>query len=276
LTADLHTHTTHSDGTTSPATNVGLAVAAGLSAVAITDHDTFSGLEEAVAAARTRGIELIPGVELSTEWRGAGIHVLGYWPDPDHPELAAECLRLRSERERRARVMVERLNALGIPVELERVLAIADGAPIGRPHLALAIVETGAVPDIDTAFVELIAEDGPAYEPKHALAPAEGVRLVCAAGGVPVLAHPGLSWRREAGGVPLHLVDELVDAGLAGIEADHAAHPPDVAGRWRQVAQQRGLVVTGSSDFHGVRKDTSIGARTTATVVWKSLRDRSA
>jgi 3',5'-nucleoside bisphosphate phosphatase len=276
LTADLHTHTTHSDGTTTPAENVALAAAAGLSAIAITDHDTFDGLAEAEDACRARGIELVPGVELSTEWRGAGIHILGYWPDPDHPELAAECHRLRTERERRARVMVERLNALGIPVSFDRVAAAAAGAPIGRPHVATAIVETGAVADDDAAFTELIGEGGPAYEAKHALAPAEGVRLLRAAGGVPVLAHPGLSWRPAEGGVPVALVDEMVTAGLMGVEADHVAHLPTVADRWRRIAEQRGLAVTGSSDFHGVRKDTTIGMRTTATVVWKSLRDRRA
>jgi 3',5'-nucleoside bisphosphate phosphatase len=276
LTADLHTHTRHSDGTTTPTENVALAADAGLVAVAITDHDTFAGLEEAQTAARQRGVELVPGVELSTEWRGAGIHILGYWPDPEHPELAAECHRLRTERERRARGMVARLAAMGIAVSFDRVLAHAAGAPIGRPHVAKAIVETGAVGDMDTAFDELIGEGGPAYEPKRALAPAEGVRLLRAAGGVAVLAHPGLSWRRDQGGVPVALVDELVQEGLAGIEADHVGHLPAVADRWRRIAQERGLAVTGASDFHGMNKDTTIGARTTATVVWQRLRDRRA
>jgi 3',5'-nucleoside bisphosphate phosphatase len=275
LTADLHTHTTHSDGTTSPAENFAMAAAAGLSAIAITDHDTFEGLEEAHAASLRTGVELIPGVELSTEWQGAGIHILGYWTDPDHPELAAECRRLRTERHRRARVMVERLEAMGIPVSFARVVELAGQAPIGRPHVAAAIVESGAVADMDAAFDELIGEDGPAYEPKHALTPVEGVRLLHEAGGVAVLAHPALSWRREDGGVPLALVDDLVGAGLAGVEAEHAAHAPDAVDRWRRIADQRGLVVTGSSDFHGVRKEAAIGERTTANVVWHSLRERS-
>jgi predicted metal-dependent phosphoesterase TrpH len=285
MTADMHTHTVHSDGTTTPSVNAALAAQAGLRALALTDHDTFAGWEEAREACARRGLVFVPGIELSTEWRGAGVHVLGYWPDPDHPELAAECARLRHERARRAEGMVARLAALGMEVDMERIRAIAGTAPIGRPHVAAAMVEAGVVADIDAAFTEWIGEGMPAYEPKHALHPVEAVRLLRAAGGAPVLAHPGLSLRdpladpgepaSPEGGVPLDLVDEMVAAGLAGIEADHAGHPADVADRWRNVAQRRHLVVTGSSDFHGTRKDVPIGIRTTSAPAWTALREEA-
>lgn len=286
MTADLHTHSLHSDGTTTPAVNAALAAEAGLAGFALTDHDTFDGWEEARAACADHGLEFIPGVELSTEWRGAGVHILGYWPDREHAELAAECDRLRWERARRAEGMVIRLAALGMDVDIERVRAIAGTAPIGRPHVAAAMVEAGVVPDADAAFAEWIGEGMPAYEPKHALHPVEAVRLLRAAGGAPVLAHPGLSLRgpledpeppdaREGsrGGVPLDLVDEMVSAGLLGIEADHAGHPVNVADRWRQVARTRDLIVTGSSDFHGMRKEVTIGMRTTPAAAWTALAE---
>jgi 3',5'-nucleoside bisphosphate phosphatase len=275
VVADLHTHTLHSDGTTTPTRNAELAAAAGLAAFALTDHDTFAGWEEAEAAAARLGVGFVPGVELSAEWEGRGIHVLGYWPDPDHPELAAECRRLRTERGRRAAAMVERLAEHGLAVDLERVTALAGTAPIGRPHIAAAMVEAGVVPDVGTAFRDWIGEGGPAHEPKRALAPADAVRLLRAAGGVPVLAHPGTSCR-DLGGVPLALVDDLVAAGLAGIEADHVGHDPEVAARWREVAARRHLAVTGSSDFHGARADVGIGASTTGEGACAALRAEAA
>lgn len=275
MVADLHTHSLHSDGTTTPSQNASLAAAVGLRGLALTDHDTFAGWEEAAHACAHLGVEFVPGVELSAEWEGAGIHLLGYWPDPDHPDLAAECRRLHAERDRRAVAMVGRLATLGMEVDLERVRALAGGAPIGRPHVATAMVEARVVPDEDTAFGKWIGEGLPAYEPKRALDPVRAVRLLRAAGGVPVLAHPGLSWRDREGGVPLLLVDEMVEAGLVGIEADHVGHRPEVADRWRNVAVRRHLVVTGSSDFHGKHEDVPIGANTTSAAAWAALRART-
>jgi 3',5'-nucleoside bisphosphate phosphatase len=266
--ADLHTHSVRSDGLTTPSENAALAAAGGIDVIALTDHDTFAGWEECAAACERHGVRFVPGVELSTELDGRSIHVLGYWPDPDHPALRAECDRLRGERDRRATVMVDRLRAAGLDVDLERVRALAGGAPIGRPHLAEAMVEAGVVPDHEAAFTDWIGESGAAYEPKHALDPVAAVRLLRAAGAASVLAHPGA----DRGGVITDaLVDEMAAAGLTGIEADALGHDAAVAGRWRNAAVARHLVVTGSSDFHGRRKAARIGERTTKPAALEAL-----
>ena len=271
MTADLHTHSEHSDGLTAPQEIAALAARAGLRAVALTDHDTLAGLDEAARACAAQGVELVPGIELSAELDEVSVHVLGYWPDPGHAGLLAECRRLRTERDRRAAVMVRRLVGFGFGVTIERVRAIAGGAPVGRPHLAAALVEIGAVPDLETAFRDWIGDGGRAYEPKRALHPVAAVRLLRSAGAVPVLAHPGASGRGDAEGVPLGLVDDMVSAGLAGMEADTPAHEPDVADRWRIVAKERHLVVTGSSDFHGRAEGAKIGDRRTGLDALDSL-----
>jgi 3',5'-nucleoside bisphosphate phosphatase len=264
---DLHTHTTHSDGTTTAWHNAHLAAAAGLQGLALTDHDTTAGWAEQAAACDAHGLSFVPGVELSTELAGRSVHILGYWVDPDHPAFAAECARLRDERGSRARLMLERLGALGIGIDEELVRRHAGGAPIGRPHLAAAMIEVGAVPDLRTAFDEYLGDGGPVYVPKRAVPPEEGVRLVRAAGGAAVLAHPGLD-----GPIDLALLDRLAGTGLAGVEADHAGHAPEVRVYWREVARERELLVTGASDFHGDNKDVRIGASCTPAPVVEALR----
>jgi predicted metal-dependent phosphoesterase TrpH len=278
MTADLHTHTLHSDGLTTPSENAALAKQEGVAVLALTDHDTVDGWEEAAGACARAGITFVPGVELSAEWRGISIHVLGYWPDPDHPAFAAECARLRDERGHRAELMVARMQAEGLDISMERVRAIAGDAPIGRPHVASAMVESGAVPDHESAFRDWIGEHGRAYAPKHALHPADAVRLLRDAGGVAVLAHPGAgrTSNGEDPGVDLDLVDEMVAAGLAGLEADAAGHNVAVADRWRQHAEARHLVVTGSSDFHGRHPDARIGCRTTTPAAFTRLAEAAA
>jgi 3',5'-nucleoside bisphosphate phosphatase len=276
MTADLHTHSVHSDGMTTPSENAALAKREGVDVLALTDHDTVAGWAEAADACARLGIAFVPGVELSAEWQGSSIHVLGYWPDPEHPAFAAECERLRAERDRRARAMVTALRDHGLPITIERVRELAGEAPVGRPHLATAMVEAGIVADHESAFREWIGEGGRAYAPKHALHPAEAVRLLRSAGGVAVLAHPGSGPRRDGAedeGVPLELVDEMVDAGLVGLEADAAGHSVPVADRWRQHAQARDLVVTGSSDFHGRHPDARIGCRTTNPAAFTRLAE---
>jgi 3',5'-nucleoside bisphosphate phosphatase len=267
---DLHTHSVHSDGTTTPGLNAELAAEVGLAGFALTDHDTLDGWEEAAAACRRLGLEFVPGVELSTEDAGRSVHILGYWMNPDNRALRDECARLRFERERRAGAMVELLTANGVPVSLERVQAIAGTAPIGRPHIAAAMVEAGVVPDTQAAFDLWIGDDRPAYVVKHALDPEEGVRLICEAGGVAVLAHPGL----PGDDVDVPFVQRLVAAGLAGLEVDHPSHDLVGAAFWRAVARETGLCATGSSDFHGERKSVSIGCSSTAAEVLRTLRDR--
>jgi 3',5'-nucleoside bisphosphate phosphatase len=266
---DLHTHTIFSDGTTTPEVNAQLAAAAGLRGLALTDHDTAEGWERQEAACNAHGLEFVPGVELSTELDALSVHILGYWVDAEDPALAEECDRLRNERARRAGHILQRLDDLGLAVATDRVLAHAAGAPIGRPHIAAAMVEAGHVPDTAAAFDHYLADGGPAWVPKHAVLPEAGVRLIREAGGVAVLAHPGMEDRTRP--VDEQLLDRLVVAGLAGIEADHAAHAPEVAARWREVATERELIVTGSSDFHGTDPDVTIGAASTSMEALEAL-----
>jgi hypothetical protein len=268
---DLHTHTVHSDGTTTPEDNVSLAKDIGLAGVALTDHDTVSGWTRMREACARHGLAFIPGIELSTERDGRGVHLLGYWVDPEDAALADECDRLRNERSRRAEDICERLDALGVGVDVARVRELAGSAPIGRPHIASAMVEAGHVPDIQTAFDDFLADGGPAYVPKYAVDPMRGLRLLMDAGGVVVLAHPGVS---EDGGGPVTpgLLAELAGAGLAGVEVDHPAHEREIAERWRGRAEEHGLLVTGGSDFHGERKDLKIGERTTTADMIEQLQ----
>jgi 3',5'-nucleoside bisphosphate phosphatase len=270
VSVDLHTHTVYSDGTTTPAHNVALARAAGLRGLAITDHDTLAGWDEAAEACTDAGLEFVPGLELSTEEQGVSVHVLGYWVNPDDPALRAECERLRGERAGRARRILGRLAELGVSIDEAAVLARAAGAPVGRPHVAHALVDAGVVPDIETAFTRYLADGGPAWVPKHALSPEDGVRLIRGAGGVAVLAHPGTG-PIDAVGMSV-LVERLAAVGLAAVEADHAGHDPDVAAFWRTVARQHGLLVTGSSDYHGDRKGVVLGAATTPLSTVVALR----
>ena len=270
---DLHTHSLHSDGRTSAAHNVALAARAGLAGLALTDHDTLTGWDEAAHACDEHGLEFVPGVELSTELDGLSVHLLGYWVRPDDQSLLSECDRLRRERARRAEAIVERLAALGVPVDLADVHARAGSAPIGRPHIAAAMVAAGHVPDLDAAFAGYLADNGPAYVPKYALPPERGVELIRAAGGVAVLAHPGLGFRQAP--TDTVLLDRLAAAGLGGVEADHAGHDAEARHWWRQAALERGLVVTGGSDFHGAREECTIGDAVTAESMVAELRGRA-
>jgi predicted metal-dependent phosphoesterase TrpH len=268
---DLHTHTVHSDGTTKPEDNASMAVRAGLSGLALTDHDTVAGWAQMREACTSHGLTFVPGIELSTERDGRSVHLLGYWIDPDDAALMAECDRLRNERSRRAEQICAKLEGLGLPVDVERVRQIAGAAPIGRPHIASAMIEAGHVDDITQAFDDYLADGGPAYVPKYAVDPLSGLHLLRAAGGAVVLAHPGVS---EDGGGPVTpgLLTELATAGLTGVEVDHPAHEPDVAERWRVLAAEHGLLTTGASDYHGERKEACIGERTTTAATLEQLR----
>lgn len=274
MTIDLHTHTRHSDGSFEPRESVALALERGLRVLAVTDHDTTAGIDEAEEAAQGSGLEVVPGVEFSAEYEGGSVHVLGYWMDPDHPEFRDELTRLREDRVQRGERMVERLRALGHPVTAERVREIAAGGSVGRPHVAQALVEAGVVPTIKDAFSEeLIGTGGRAYVPKHALHPVEAVRLIRRAGGLAVLAHP-VHWR-DGIPTPDALIDEMVEAGLDGIECAHPDQDPPVEARYRERAARHGLVATGSSDCHGTRYDPiRMGCRTTDPEEFERLQAR--
>jgi predicted metal-dependent phosphoesterase TrpH len=272
---DLHTHTLHSDGTFSPRQLVELARERGLDVLAVTDHDTTGGLAEAFLAGADLGVEIVPGVELSTVREGHGIHVLSYYVDEDNPDLAAELQRLREDRLRRGEGMVAKLRELGYPITFERVREIAEGGNIIRPHVAQALVEAGVVATVKDAFSEdLIGTGGRAYVEKHALHPVEALALIHRAGGVGVLAHPG-TWR-EASPVPEAVVDELVEGGLDGIEAAHPEHTPEMEQGYVALAERHGLFWTGSSDCHGARYEpVRLGMRTTPTGQFERLKARA-
>jgi 3',5'-nucleoside bisphosphate phosphatase len=242
---DLHTHSLRSDGALSPADLVKRAAARGVTVQALSDHDTLDGVAEAVATGRDLGVRIIPATELNTESEWGDAHVLGYFIDPADAELEERLRWLRENRGRRIELMVEKLNALGHAVDLARVLEIAQGGALGRPHLAQALFEKGYVRTYDEAFDTLIAKDSPAYVARVGLDPFEAVALVRKHRGVPSLAHPGTVIGLEA------LLPKLVGAGLAGIEAYYGEHSPEMTARYLVRAREFGLVPTGGSDFHG-------------------------
>src|SRR5437660_4389744 len=272
---DLHVHSVFSDGTFTPRQIVELAVERGLTTVALTDHDTVNGLDEAFSAGDELGVEIVPGIELSTIYEGNGVHVLCYFTDAENPELATELQRLREDRYTRGERMVAKLQELGYPISFERVREIAEGGNIVRPHVAQALVEAGVVPALQEAFSdELIGSGGRAYVEKHALHPLDALELIHGAGGACVLAPPGAV--RETKPVPATLIDELAEAGLDGIEASHPEHTPEVEAEYVQTALRLGLIWTGSSDCHGDRYDpVRLGMRTTAPEQFERLRARA-
>jgi predicted metal-dependent phosphoesterase TrpH len=250
---DLHTHSDESDGTFTPSEVVRRAAELGLDVVALTDHDTTAGLEEAGEAAREVGVELVPGVEFSAEYQATSIHVLCYWMDASNEELQTELQRLRDDRFRRGEMMIEKLQALGFDISFERVVEIAGGGNIVRPHVAQAMVDAGIVADEAEAFDRYIADGGPAHVPKHALDPLDAVDLIGRAGGVCVLAHPGM-WGDQTS-VPDDLIAAMAERGMVGLEVDHTDHTPEQRAVYRAMAERLGLVATGGSDCHGTRYD---------------------
>lgn len=270
---DLHTHTIFSDGTTTPEENAALAAQAGLTGLALTDHDTMDGWPRMAAACQAHGLQFVPGIEFSSELADQSVHLLGYGIDPDHLPLRDECIRLRGERERRGRIMVERMVASGAAITWDRVAELAGRAPIGRPHMAAALIEAGVVADIDAAFAGPLADDSPIYEPKQALTPEAAIQLLVEAGGVVVLAHPGLTFPDLA--AFRGILQGLITAGLTGLECDHPGHEAQTQTGWEQLAAEFGLLSTGASDFHGEAKQVRIGARTTSPEVVNALRERT-
>jgi predicted metal-dependent phosphoesterase TrpH len=281
---DLHAHTTVSDGGDSPAELVEKAKAAGLSAIAVTDHDNDAGCAEAMAAGAELGVEVVPGVEISCDvedyaergWTPDGrptMHLLGYFiPQRDNPltEALAELQHYRADRNA---LMVDRLNELGIPVTFEEVSneAGGPGSQIGRPHFAAVLVRHGAVPDYQTAFDEYLAKGAKAYLARKLYKPADAIELMISAGVVPVLAHPFtlfLSKDQLEG-----FVDELVAAGLAGIEGYHGDMPEEAQEPFRALGRAKGLIVSGGSDYHGdMRPDRGLpGGRYNVTVPPQAL-----
>ncbi|MFD0683145.1 PHP domain-containing protein [Actinomadura fibrosa] len=266
---DLHSHSDASDGTRPPAEVVRRARENGVDVLALTDHDTVAGWDAATAALPD-GLTLVPGIELSCRYEGRSLHMLGYLFDPGEPELAAELARIRDDRVTRARTMVSRLQELGVDVTWEAVRALARGEAVGRPHIARAMVDAGAVRTPDEAFSSRwIGQGGRAYADRYALEPARAIALVRAAGGVCVLAHPRA--RRRGYLFADAVVEELAAAGLAGVEVDHPDHAAADRARLRDVAAALRLVPTGSSDDHGALTGDRLGAETTAPDAYAAL-----
>lgn len=239
---DLHIHTTASDGLLSPAEVVRVALEKGLSAIAITDHDTTDGLDEALAAARGHELEVIPGIELSAEQGSREVHILGYYVNHRDRDLQEKLEVLRRARRERARKMVGKLAGMGLPVSWERVLEIAgDSSAFGRPHVARALQEKGYVGSINEAFYKFIGLSGPAYVARYKLTPTQALEMIGAAGGLPVLAHP---WRQE------DVVIRLAGCGLVGLEAYYPRYSHEEREELAKLGQRYGLIATGGTDFH--------------------------
>jgi predicted metal-dependent phosphoesterase TrpH len=269
---DLHAHSSASDGTMTPSELMRAASDAGLDVVALTDHDTTAGWDEA-AAALPPGLALVRGAELSCTRAGVSLHLLAYLFDPAHLPLATRLAEVRDSRETRAQRMVALLADDGLPVTWDQVRRTARGT-VGRPHVAQALVDAGLVSSVEAAFTpEWIATGGRYWAPKTEIDALEAVALVRAAGGVTVFAHAGASSRGKTVGD--EVIEELAAAGLDGLEVDHPDHPPATRAHLSGMAAATGLLVTGSSDFHGDRKTARLGENVTHRGQYEQLVSRA-
>jgi predicted metal-dependent phosphoesterase TrpH len=245
MLADLHIHTTSSDGASTPEEVVRMAAHAKLRAVSITDHDTMDGIGPARAEAVLQGIDILDGVELSTECDGLEVHILAYCIGPENIRFQEYLTLFRSARLNRAQKIVAKLQNLGIDISFDQVLKLSGSGSVGRPHIAQAMLTTGKIGSIAEVFEHYIGIGKPAYEPRLKYHPVEMVRLVRKLGGVPVLAHPGISCDYD-------LIMSLVDAGLQGLEVYHPKHSRELEEYYLGLCRTHGLAATGGSDFHGV------------------------
>jgi len=277
---DLHVHTTASDGALTPTQVVQRAARLGLTVLAITDHDSVAGIPEALAAGAACGVEIIPGVEINTDVPGAEAHVLGYFIDHRDQELEAKLAALREGRVGRARRMAEVLTGMGAPVRFERVLEIAGEGAVGRPHVAQALLEAGHVTSYGQAFDQYIGRNSPAYVERAKFTPAEACALICRARGLPVLAHPvffdrygKIKVRFDEDG----LLPEMMAQGLAGIEVYYNGYDAITIEHLLGVARRHNLIVTGGTDFHGLRQgDQDLGGVYVPRKVVRRLKERRA
>jgi len=245
--ADLHLHTRFSDGTYEPAEVVWHARRHQLAALSLTDHDTIEGCAPTAAACASAGIEFIPGTELTAEQDGDEIHILGYCLDTRDPKLLVEIAKFQAVRQDRIREMVARINRLRVPLSVDAVFALANCRAPGRPHVARALVKAGLCRNLDEAFERFLRKDRPAWVPKFKMSAAVAIQLIHSAGGLAVLAHPGLN-RTDA------VIPAIVEAGLDGIECYHSKHGPSETTQYLEMAALHGLLITGGSDCHGSNK----------------------
>jgi 3',5'-nucleoside bisphosphate phosphatase len=266
---DLHSHTTASDGTLTPRELVRAAARRGVRVLAVTDHDSTEGLGEAFAAAAQHApLTIVPGLEINCDVPGAEVHVLGYYVEHEAAWFQDFLRNQRAERTARVHRLAARLAELGMPIDPAEVFAIVKEGSPGRPHVAQVMVNRGYVKSVREAFDKYLHANGPANVPRHRLTPADAVRVIRRAGGVPVFAHPGLA-DRDA------LVPELVDAGLMGIECWYAEHSATQTAHYRELCRQHGLVATGGSDYHGEAsgRTNPLGHPPVAMSVWEELKD---
>lgn len=249
--ADLHCHTTASDGLLTPWELVKTAADCGLKAVGITDHDTLSGWDEAEKAGNAFGVDVLKGIELNTNWSGTEVHILGYEFNPESIKLQEKLRNLRDARYNRMYEILEKLKKIGIHISPQEIEEIAHGESIGRPHIAQALINKGVVKTIKEGFDRYIGAGAPAYVPRYKLTPEEGITLVREAGGVAVLAHPGIYQLDKA-------VPQWIEVGLQGIEVSHSEHSAEDEQRYRSLAEHYGLIMTGGSDFHGEARKPGI------------------
>lgn len=271
---DLHTHSDYSDGTMTPTQLVAQARRAGLDVVGLMDHDTTAGWNEAARAAVDAGIGLFRGTEVSCSSHGITVHLLSYLHDPENEAMAQTLRTLRENRDTRARRMTDKLS-VDFPLTWEHVLAeVEEGATVGRPHLADAMVSLGLADDRSDAFRRYLTPRGPYYVHHPAIDPVDAVLMVREAGGVPVFAHPRAVLRGRV--VSEDVIIAMTEAGLAGLEVDHRDNPPEEREYLRDLAHRLGLFVTGSSDYHGRGKPNMLGENLTSVEVARHIADEGA
>ena len=271
---DLHTHTTYSDGTDNPSELINKALAAGITIIGLTDHDSISGWQEATNALRP-GISLVPGAEISCQTTdGISVHILGLLFDSSNSELMNTLEKTRENRHGRMEKIIARINEAGIDITMSDVLAqLSDGATLGRPHLADALVKKGVVATRDEAFTQMLHNNSKYYVSHYSPTPETAIALIKAAGGVSVIAHPMASHRGRT--ISLETFGSLIDSGLDGIEVDHRDHSPAEKIELISLASGSNLVMTGASDYHGNGKLNSLGEYTTDPEQWEKLEERA-
>ena len=271
---DLHTHSTYSDGTDKPSELINKALAAGITIIGLTDHDSISGWQEAINSLRP-GISLVPGAEISCQTTdGISVHILGLLFDPSNSELMNALEKTRENRHGRMEKIIARINEAGIDITMNDVLEqLSDGATLGRPHLADALVKKGVVGSRDEAFTQMLHNNSKYYVSHYSPTPEAAIALIKAAGGVSVIAHPMASHRGRT--ISLETFGSLIDSGLDGIEVDHRDHSPDEKQQLIALANGSNLVMTGASDYHGNGKLNSLGEYTTNPEQWEKLEARA-
>lgn len=265
---DLHTHTFHSDGFYSPEDLVIKAHAQEIEQLSLTDHDSVNGISEAIECAKKFGIEIIPGLEISSDIRDTEVHILGYFIDPDNLELAHYLNFFREERYKRAIRILKKLNILGFDITIDDVLVFAKTSAIGRPHIAQALLAKGQVKSFFEAFYKYIGNHAPAYERKVHLSPQSAFKIINDAGGLSFIAHPG--------NMPEILIKELIDAGVDGIEVIHPSHSPEQTRFYRGIVNEYFLLECGGSDFHGGKRedDENLGKYYTTSRTVDAMKTR--